>query len=459
MGNLHHVGPLPHRSLAVLSAKHGPLMLLKLGQVPTLVVSSADAAREIMKNNNLIFSSRPPFKVAKSVLYGGTDMAFAPYGEIWRNVRKLCTTNLLSTKMVQSFRCIREEEVDIMIDNISSRAYTVINMSEVLNAFVNDILCRVVSKKFSSDQGRKKIIRELVHETSALLGTCHVGDYIPYLGWVDGLLGLDARARRNSKGWDDVLDEMIDKYSHADRTRGDEGQDLVDVLISLQKDPTMGYQLTRENIKGLLLDVLAAGTDPPFIVLEWAMAELVQNRQVMKKLQDEVRGIAGGKAKIQEEDLGQMNYLKNVLKEVLRLHPPLPVLVPRELMEDCCIKGYRIPSKTRVIVNEWVISRETKFWEAAEEFRPERFINNPIDYKGNDFQFIPFGAGRRICPGMNFAMAITEIALANLINQFEWELPNRMTKENLDMTETPGLASRKMHELELLVKPCSYLKG
>ncbi|KAG1328118.1 putative Cytochrome P450 71A1 [Cocos nucifera] len=160
------------------------------------------------------------------------------------------------------------------------------------------------------------------------------------------------------------------------------------------------------------------------------MVELVRNSQVMDKLQDEVRGIAAGKGLVKEEDLSKLSYLKCVIKEVLRLHPPAPLLLPREAMNDCYIEGYEIPKRTRVIVNGWAIGRDPKFWKASEEFRPERFMDNKIDFKGNDFQFIPFGSGRRICPGMNFAVSTVEFALANLIHCFDWELPHGMRRED-----------------------------
>nr|APU50916.1 cytochrome P450 71A1 [Fritillaria cirrhosa] len=453
LGNLHQLGSLPHRSLRTLADKHGPLMLIHLGQVPTLIVSSSEVAREITQNHDLIFSSRPPLKVAETLFYGTLDMAFAPYGEYWRNVRKVCVSHLLSPKMVQSFQYIREEEVAILIDYVSSRGSSVINMSGALMTFSNDYLCRVVSRRFSDDEGRKKMIRRLIQEVSDHIGTFRVGDYIPYLGWVDAFLGLDAQARMTAKEWDDVLEEAIEDKGN--KSKGDGVEDFVDVLLNLQKDPNVGFKLTRNSIKALLMNMLAAGTDPPYITLEWAMTELVRNPQVMKRLQDEVREKVKGNLMIREEDLSQMSYLKSVIKEVLRLHPPAPLLVPRELTENCYIKGYEIPGKTRVIVNAWAIGRDPNIWEAPEEFRPERFLNSPLDFKGKEFQFIPFGMGRRMCPGMTFSIAIVELTLANLVSQFEWKLPDGMTIETIDMIEAPGLATRKKQELNLVAKSYS----
>lgn len=380
-------------------------------------------------------------------------MAFTPYGEYWRNARKVCVSHLLSPKMVQSFQGIRVEEVAILIDYVSSQGSSVINMSEALMAFSNNYLCRVVSRSLSDDEGRKKMIRRLIQEVSDHIGTFRMGDYIPYLGCVDVFLGLDAKARRTAKEWDKALEEAIEENGNkSNQSQGDGVEDFVDVLLNLQKDPNMDFKLTRNGVKALLMNILAAGTDAPYIALEWAMTELVRNPDVLTKLQDEVRETVKGKFIITEEDLSHMSYLKCVLKEVLRLHPPAPLLVPREVMEDCKIQGYMVRCKTKVIVNAWAIGRDPKMWEASEEFHPERFINSPSDFKGKDFQFIPFGMGRRMCPGMTFSIAIIELALANLVNQFDWKLPDGMTIETLDMIESPGLTTRKKQELNLVAK-------
>ncbi|KAG1328116.1 Cytochrome P450 71A1 [Cocos nucifera] len=431
-------------------------MLLHLGQVPTLIVSSAEMAREIMRTHDHIFASRPSMKAAKIIFFDRMDIGLAPYCEYWRYARKLCIVHLLSNKKVQSFRLAREEEVAFLIRNISRASLTSdpVNVSEILHIFANDMLCRVVSGKFFREGGRNKLFRELIRESSVLLGEFRLEDYFPSLAWTDVFLGFSVRARRNAERWSAVLDDVIKK--HADQAKDEKQEkDFVDVLLSLQKDP-VDLALTKEDIKALLVDMFAAGTDTSYIVLEWAMAELVRNSQVMKKLQDEIRGIAIRKGLVKEEDLSKLSYLKDVIKEVLRLHPPAPLLVPRESMDNCRIEGYEIPQRTRVIVNGWAIGRDPKVWEAPEEFRPERFMGNQIDFKGNDFQFIPFGSGRRICPGMNFAISTVELALANLIQCFDWELPHGMAREDLDMVEAPGLTSPIKQRLHLVAKPCGY---
>ncbi|XP_039137863.1 cytochrome P450 71A1-like [Dioscorea cayenensis subsp. rotundata] len=457
IGNLHQLGLLPHQSLHNLSKKHGPLMLLQLGQVPTLVVSSSQMAKEILKTHDLVFASRPTLRAAEILLYGSLDMAFSPYGEHWRQMRKICATNLFSTRRVQLFQAAREEVVVHLLDKIMSQASTTpsepLNMSQVLYFFSNDMLCRAILGKASTNlEDRNKMFHEMIEENSVLLSGFNLEDYFPSLGWLSSILGLDERAKRNSSKWDAVLNQIIQEHAigNEEIVKDD---DFVDILLSLQKDPNMEITITDGHIKALLVDLFAAGTDTTYIVLEWSMAELIKNPQVMKKLQNEVRAKSKDKSMIiKEEDIREMSYLKAVIKEVLRLHPPAPLLVPRESMDNCQIEHYEIPRKTRVVVNYWSIARDSKVWESSETFKAERFINNSIDYKGQDFEYIPFGSGRRVCPGMQFAVSTIELALANLIYRFDWRVPNGMVTEELDMSESPGLTVRMKKNLYLIPK-------
>ena len=197
--------------------------------------------------------------------------------------------------------------------------------------------------------------------------------------------------------------------------------------------------------------MLAAGTDTTYIAFEWALAELVKNPNVMEKLQNEINSIASGKSIINEDDLREIPYLKAVIKEVLRLHPPVPLLLPRESVDNCQIGGYKIPSKSRVIINCWAIARDAEVWDMPNEFIPERFMTNPIDFKGQNFEYIPFGSGRRICPGIGFATTTIELLLANLIFRFEWKLPEDIDSE-VNMAEAPGLSTKMMKGLYLIPK-------
>ncbi|KAM0947322.1 putative costunolide synthase [Dioscorea sansibarensis] len=324
-------------------------------------------------------------------------------------------------------------------------------MSQVLFSFTIDILCRAILGELSRDQeGRNEMFIELIEENIFLFSRFNLEDFFPSLGWLNSLLGLDERANRNFIKWDRVLSQMI--MEHENKSDGNlKDDDFVDVLLSLKKDPNLGFSINDEHIKAILMDMLAAGTDTTYIAFEWALAELVKNPNVMEKLQNEINSIANGKSMINEDDLREIPYLKAVIKEVLRLHPPVPLLLPRESVDNCQIGGYKIPSKSRVIINCWAIARDTEIWDMPNEFVPERFMTNPIDFKGQNFEYIPFGSGRRICPGIGFAMTTIELLLSNLIFRFEWKLPEDIDSE-VNMAEAPGLSTKMIKSLYLIPK-------
>ncbi|XP_073102422.1 LOW QUALITY PROTEIN: cytochrome P450 71A1-like [Elaeis guineensis] len=458
IGNLHQVGSFPHRALGAMAEKHGPIMSLRLGQVPALVDSSADCmAREIMKTQDHIFASRPRLKVPQTLFYEGRDVAFATHGEYWRKARKISVLHLLSPKMVQSYRLIREEEVAFMIEAISRSCCSgVMNMSQILSSFAKHTISRIVLGKCSREEWWDNIIHVMIDECCKMLGAFHVGDYFPSHSWLSKLTGPDARVRKIFNKVDEILDAIVDGHISRPKRDASETEDFVDILLSLEKEISQDVSFGKENIKAIVEDMFGAGTEATFLVTKWVLAELLRNPEVLKRLKDEIRGIVGSKPMVKEEDLKQMNYLKAVIKESMRLLPPGPFLVPRESISDTTIQGYHIPRKTRIFVNVWAIQRDPKTWEAPEEFRPEMFLGSSVDFKGHDFQLIPFGAGRRRCPGIGFAIPIIELAIANLMYHFHWKLPDGMKDEDLDMTEALGISMRRKSSLQLVATPCLF---
>ena len=197
-------------------------------------------------------------------------------------------------------------------------------------------------------------------------------------------------------------------------------------------------------------DIFAAGGETATTTINWVMAEIIRDPRVMKKAQVEVREVFNTKGRVDEICINELKYLKSVVKETLRLHPPAPLLIPRECGQTCEIDGYHIPVKSKVIVNAWAIGRDPKYWSEAERFYPERFIDSSIDYKGTNFEYIPFGAGRRICPGSTFGLINVELALAFLLYHFDWKLPNGMKSEDLDMTEKFGVTVARKDDIYLI---------
>ena len=457
IGHLHLIGSLPYVSFRDLAIKHGPdLMLLRLGTVPPLVVSTARAAQAILRTNDHVFASRTYSAVTDILFYGSSDVAFSPYGEYWRQVKKIATTHLLTNKKVRSYSRARQQEVRLVMARINEAAVarTTVDLSELLNWFTNDIVCHAVSGKFFREGGRNQMFWELIQANSLLLSGFNLEDYFPNLARVTTVRRLlCAKAHNVNKRWDQLLDKLIDdhatKRSSSVLDLDNEESDFIDVLLSIQHE----YGLTRDNVKAILVIMFEGGTDTAYIELEYAMAELIRKPQLMAKLQAEVRSVVPrGQEIVTEVLLGRMPYLKAVIKETLRLHLAGPLLVPHLSIAECDIEGYTIPSGTRVFVNAWALSRDPSFWENAEEFIPERFLNSIApDYNGNNFHFLPFGSGRRICPGINFAIATIEIMLANLVYRFDWEIPaDQAAKGGIDMTEAFGLTVHRKEKLLLV---------
>ncbi|KAF7020790.1 hypothetical protein CFC21_033842 [Triticum aestivum] len=445
IGHLHLIGSLPHISLSGLARKHGlDVMLLRLqGTVPNLVVSSSRTAEAVLHTHDHVFASRPYSVVSDTIMYRSSDIGFAPYGEYWRQARKLVTTHMLSAKKVQSFRGAAAEEVSMAMAKINQAAATdaAVDMSELLHTFANDMACRIVSGKFFLKDGQSKLFGELIKDTSRLLGGFNLEEYFPAVGRVGVLKkAVCAKAERVRNRWADLLDKVIDD---------------VDIMLSVQQE----YDLTREHMKALLTDVFFGAIDTSANALEFTLAELMKKPHLMVKLQDEVRGIVPQRQEIIcETDMNNMTYLRAVIKESLRLHPLAPLLAPHLAMADCIIDGYTVPAGMRVVVNAWAIGRDPSSWEYAEEFIPERFTDEGssmhVNFKGNDFQFLPFGARRRMCPGMNLGVANAELMLADIVCHFDWELPPGVERKDIDMTEVFGLTVRRKEKLLLIPKSC-----
>ncbi|XP_021742026.1 cytochrome P450 71A1-like [Chenopodium quinoa] len=458
IGNLHQLGLLPHRSLQSLSRRYGKVMLLCLGNRPTLVVSSADAAEEIMKTNDLIFYNRPSLRNATR-LFDGKDVAFAPCGEYWRQMRSICVMKLLSNKKVQSFRKIREEEVAVMVDKLNSLGCSVVNLAEFIVSFTYDVICRAsFGRKYRDNEGDINF-KNCIEEGMKLLGTFFLGDFVPCLSLIDRVKGLEGRLEKVAQELDAFVHKVIKEHQfHLSTNKSIVSDNFVDILLRVHMDNK--HDMSLDSIKAVILDMFAAGTDTTYTLVEWVVIELIRNPRVMKELQKELRKIVGGKGrKVCEDDLEKLTYLKAVIKEALRIHPPGPLLVIRESLQDSKVNGFDIDAGTLVIINAWAIQTDPIYWEEPEQFRPERFLNssNLADFKGQDFRYIPFGAGRRGCPGISFALANAELVIATLLNEFELTLPGDVQIEKIDMTEITGLTVRRRDPLMVIATPSAYV--
>ncbi|XP_038690092.1 cytochrome P450 71D11-like [Tripterygium wilfordii] len=457
IGNLHQlVLKQPHRALLDLAKKHGPLMHLQFGEVPTFVVSSPEYAKEVMKTHDITFASRPLLNAMKVMTYGHTDIVFAPYGEYWRQLRKICTLELLSMKRVQSFRPIREQEMSNFIEWIGMNAGSSVNLTEKLYTSTYALVSNVAFGR-TCDEHEEFISYA---EEAMKRGTgFDIVDMFPSLKLLHWIIGESTRTERLHKRGDMILENIINQHIKESKTRkgDDEDEDLVDVLLKFHEEGD--FPLTINNIKSVIQDMFVAGGETSATTVDWAMREMIKNPIVMKKAQAEVRHVFDSRGRVDETGIPELKYLKFILKETLRIHPPLPFLLPRENSERCQINGYEIPAKTKVIVNAWAILRDPEYWTEPERFYPERFINSSVDYKGTSFEYIPFGAGRRLCPDMTFGLANVELSLSQLLYYFDWNLPGGMKHQDLNMTENFGVTMRARDDLHLVPTPYHSLSS
>nr|ADO16183.1 cytochrome P450 mono-oxygenase [Artemisia annua] len=433
IGNLHQIDKSNfHISLWSLSKSYGPVVSLNLGFIPAIVVSSASVAKEILKTQDLTFCSRPSFHGLQRVSYNGLDVALSPYNKNWKEMRRIFTVYLFSPKRLQSSRFIREDEVSLAMEKIHGLALSSkhVNLSEIAHIVMSNMATRIGFGKRYEDG----------YES------------FPLVGLIDRLLGKFYRLEKCLQGLDSFYQNLIDEHLDAEYSKpNEEHEDLIDILLQLRNGQLSdSFELTNDHMKAMLTDILVAGTDNSAATLVWAMTTLVKYPKAMKKAQEEVRKMVQNKDKVDEDDLPKLTYLKAVVKEVMRLYPAAPLLIPRVTMKDATLLDYKIKQNTLVYVNAMAIGRDPESWENPEEFSPERFLGSDIGFKGSDFELIPFGAGRRICPGISMGVNSVELFLANLIYSFDWGLPDGTKIEDIDSGVLPGLTMTNKKDLCLL---------
>ncbi|CAN1328841.1 Desmethyl-deoxy-podophyllotoxin synthase [Linum perenne] len=445
--------PLPHRRLRDLAARYGPLMHLQLGEVSTIVVSSGELAKEFLQTNDLNFASRAYLPSAHTIFYQGRNISFGTYGAYWSRMRKICVQELLGANRVKSFLPTMKEEVDKLVRGVGSTRSSV-NVSRMLYSMSYSVISRAVFGEIQLHQEHADAFYPVLKEIlKALEGSC-LWDLFPSSNLARVL--SEGRLKKLNREFDALLQTIINDRI-AKRSEKKKKKDLVDVLLDHIVDQDVEVPITNNDIKAVLLDMFLGGSDTFAVVIEWALSELMKNPKAMQKLQTEIRKEVGQKGRVDHDDLGQLHYLKLVIKETLRLHPPGPLLPPRQAREDTMVNGYQIPEKTRIIINAWAIARDHPNWVEPDKFVPERFMlddHGNGDYtKGLDFSMIPFGSGRRMCPGVQYGMTVLSLCLANLVYCFDWELPRGVTTQNLDMSEDFGIVVRRKNQLVLMVVP------
>ncbi|KAL0414107.1 UNVERIFIED_CONTAM: cytochrome [Sesamum radiatum] len=401
-GNLLQYNPSNlHLRLEKLSDKYGPLMSMTLVRKPVIVISSARVAKEALKHNDLAFSSRPSFTCTRKLSYNNHDIGLSPNTEYWREMRKIVVLRLFTHKQVNSFRPAREDEVARMVQKICRRAnaHQPVNINETAMSLSSNMISRfALGKRYDEEGGsEKRRFDRLLEQLQELTLQIFIGDYFPWLGWVDTLCGRVSRLEKGFKDLDSFYEELIEEHLNPNRPESMNG-DILDLLIQLREDHSSVVQIDWDHIKGVLMNIFAAGTDTTAATITWAMTALIKKPQVLKKVQQEIRTLVGKKGNVDEDDITKLSYFKAVVKETLRLYPPIPLSLPRLTTKASVVEGYQVEPDTIVYVNVWAIGRDPDFWENPNEFLPERFLNSSWTLKAR-FWVSSIWVGAKSVPG------------------------------------------------------------
>ncbi|CAI8602337.1 unnamed protein product [Vicia faba] len=426
MLNASELGKLkPQHSLAKLSKIYGPIMRLKLGQITTFVISSPEIAQEVLQTHDLFLSDRTIPQAVAVLDHQHFSLPFMPACDLWRDLKKISKNHLFSSKTLDAsyqLRCNKLQDFLCDIDRSSKRGEAVDIGRAAFKTTLNFLSNTFFSMDFANSAGETDEYKDIIENLVRVIGTPNLVDFFPVLSMFDpqGIKGI-------SSTFLEKLLQIIDSYTTKRlKLREDENyipnDDMLDMLLNISQEN--GQKMDNTKIKHLFLDLFVAGTDTTSYTIERAMAELIHNPHVMSKAKKELAQVIGIGNSIDESDITKLPYLQAVVKETLRLHPSAPLLLPRKAKIDVKICGYTIPQGSQVLVNEWAMGRNPSIWDNPNTFYPERFIGSEINFKGQYFQFTPFGGGRRMCPGLPLAIRMLHTMLGSLINSFEWKREN-----------------------------------
>nr|AKH61487.1 NMCH CYP80B1 P450 N-methylcoclaurine hydroxylase from Eschscholzia californica [Expression vector pWCD2353] len=447
VGNLLQLGEKPHAQFAELAQTYGDIFTLKMGTETVVVASTSSAASEILKTHDRILSARYVFQSFRVKGHVENSIVWSDCTETWKNLRKVCRTELFTQKMIESQAHVREKKCEEMVEYLMKKQGEEVKIVEVIfgtlvNIFGNLIFSQNIFELGDPNSGSSEF-KEYLWRMLELGNSTNPADYFPMLGKFD-LFGQRKEVAECLKGIYAIWGAMLQERKLAKKVDGYQSKnDFVDVCLD--------SGLNDYQINALLMELFGAGTETSASTIEWAMTELTKNPKITAKLRSELQTVVGERS-VKESDFPNLPYLEATVKETLRLHPPTPLLLPRRALETCTILNYTIPKDCQIMVNAWGIGRDPKTWIDPLTFSPERFLNSSVDFRGNDFSLIPFGAGRRICPGLPIANQFIALLVATFVQNLDWCLPNGMSVDHLIVEEKFGLTLQKEPPLFIVPK-------
>ncbi|XP_057419416.1 cytochrome P450 76T24-like [Lotus japonicus] len=450
IGNILELGTNPHIALTKLSKIYGPIMTLKLGSMTTIVISSPQLAKQVLQEHSQIFSSRKVPHAAQIFDNHKFSIVWLPPSAKWRKLRKACATRVFSPQVLDSTKVLRHQKLKELLDFVKEKSIKgeVLDLGEaifstVLNSISNTFFSMDLSHSTSDEKSRefKNIIESCMEDG----GKPNVADFFPILRPIDPQ-GFQARTTNYFVKLAKIVDGIIE-CRMCSRDDSKVSNDVLDSLLTEVEGTSS--QLSRKEIMHVFLDLFVAGIDTTSTTLEWAMAELLHNPEKLAKVKEELCETIDEDETLEEQHISKFPYLQAVVKETLRLHPPAPFLVPHKCDEVVNISGFQVPKDAQILVNVWAMGRDPTIWVNPNMFEPERFLESEINFKGHNFELIPFGAGKRICPGLPFAQRSVCLIVASLVHNFDWKLADGLITENMNMMEHFGLTLKRVETLRV----------
>ncbi|PIA33012.1 hypothetical protein AQUCO_04200037v1 [Aquilegia coerulea] len=464
LGHLHRIIKKPlHRTLAKLSDKYGPILFLRYGFRRVLLISSPSAVEECLTKNDIAFANRPHLIVGEHLGYNCTSLAFASYGDHWRNLRRITALEVLSSFRLQLFSSVRTEEVRSLVlqlfGNSDYQNFRKVEFKTMFFELTLNVLMRMIAgKRYYGENlmghlDEAKRFQAIVTESFNLIGMPNLADFLPFLRRFD-IQGLEKRMVKSGKDRDSFMQKLIDEHRENKHTTTNdnvqEKKTMIHVLLLQQKTDPEYY--TDEIIKGIITALLTAGTDTSSLTMAWTFSLLLNHPEFLKKARDEIDVQVGQERFLEESDLPKLPYLNNIINETLRLYPTVPINF-HESSKDCTVGGFHVPSNTMLLMNLWAVHRNPNVWVEPTIFNPERFEG--IEKEKDGFKFMPFGSGRRRCPGEGLATRMVGLTLGSLIQCFEWK---RVGEEMVNMREGTGITLPRVNPLVAMCKPNPAMK-
>ncbi|KAL0326520.1 UNVERIFIED_CONTAM: Flavonoid 3'-monooxygenase [Sesamum angustifolium] len=455
VGFLPFLRPDMHIQFTELARQYGPIYKLWLGSKLCFVISSPSLIKEVLRDQDTIFANHDITVAGRIVSFNENDINFCPYNSSWRTRRKIFVNHMLSNNSLDATFNLRKEEVRKAIRNIYTNINTPVKIYELASGIILNAAMSMVWGNTIEGEKKDKIgatLLSLVSRAGSLLGKPNLSDFVPVLSRFD-IQGVEKEMSDIMQRVDQIFEDIINECAKVREGGNKNGGrlDFLQMLMELSEKQDVKTEIGKTQIKGLITDVILGGTDTSSTVIEWVMDEFMHNPEVIENAYKELNEVVGLNNIVEEFHIPNLVYLDAVIKETLRRHPIGPLL-PRIPSQSCIVGGYSIPKDSTVIVNIWSTQRDPLAWDNPSEFMPERFLGNSgkWNFSGNDFNYIPFGSGRRICAGVPLAERMLRYVLASLLHSFDWQLPKG---EIVDREDIFGIVTKRRTPLVAIPSP------